>query len=431
MSRPLLVLAALTVVLSSCQDPSEETSPPRFSISPDKAIQGSPDLTLNILGSGFAGVGHVSSHVVWVVGSDTTYLAATFVNAEQLTGVVPEALMASPVRAQVSVLVGDLMADVPVLKRLGTAAFTVTSTGTGTPLGSLITISPTTAAVGTGGLTLTVTGGGFATPGHHVRSQVMWAANGDTTALATMPVSSSRLTAEIPAELLQLADTAHVFVLTGDPMSDLPPAQTTSAPFIVTDLISVSPTTAVVGNPDMTLTVKGAGFSNSPDSLSEVLWVRGDTVPLATTFVSSTELEAIAPAALLKADVVVLLCVRTQTRAGGGPPRYSNSVTFEILPLPPGFGFSPTSVGAGSPSITLTISGAGFRDSHIFYTQALWVVGRDTTHLATRFVSPYELTAVVPPDRLRVPGTAQVLLESGDHIEGLLHRFPIGSFTVR
>src|SRR5262249_17416552 len=161
-----------------------------------------------------------------------TYLGTSFVSAEELTALVPEALMEAPVRAQVSVVTGDLMADEPVFKRLGTAAFTVMRT----PSGSSIVISPTTPPVGSGDITLVLTGGGFAAAGQGVRSQVMWAANGDTMALATAPVSSSRLSAVIPAQLLQRADTASVFARTVDSLPDLPPVQTASARFIVTDL---------------------------------------------------------------------------------------------------------------------------------------------------------------------------------------------------
>jgi len=46
-------------------------------------------------------------------------------------------------------------------------------------------------------------------------------------------VSAIQVTAVVPAALLQPAHTAQVFVLTGDPQADVPPARTASAAFLV------------------------------------------------------------------------------------------------------------------------------------------------------------------------------------------------------
>src|SRR5215469_8364542 len=63
---------------------------------------------------------------------------------------------------------------------------------------------------------------------------------------------------------------------------------------------SISPTTAAPGSPDLTLAVKGSNFVNGAHKGSHVAWsANGSETFLATTFVSSTQLMAIVPAALL------------------------------------------------------------------------------------------------------------------------------------
>src|SRR5690242_8575681 len=69
------------------------------------------------------------------------------------------------------------------------------------PTGSdpvLATISPTSTVAGSSDVTLSVTGIHFDDAAHH-RSQVVWEANGNNTPLTTTFVSSTQLTAVIPA----------------------------------------------------------------------------------------------------------------------------------------------------------------------------------------------------------------------------------------
>jgi len=118
-----------------------------------------------------------------------------------------------------------------------------------TPSGTAITISPASAMAGSPDLTLTVTGSNFAAA-RHDSSLAVWVMNGSKTFLATTFISSSQLSAVVPAALLLNPVAAEVFVQTGDPMGDV---FTTSnlVNFSVTSktssVASISPTLVTLG----------------------------------------------------------------------------------------------------------------------------------------------------------------------------------------
>src|SRR5437773_8320561 len=85
---------------------------------------------------------------------------------------------------------------------------------------------------------------------------------------------------------------------------------------------SISPSSTIAGSPQFTLTVNGTNF----DSTSKVNW---NGSALTTTFVSSTQLTAIVPAA----NVAVAGTASITVKNSSGPA--SNAQTFTIKPPPP------------------------------------------------------------------------------------------------
>jgi IPT/TIG domain len=98
---------------------------------------------------------------------------------------------------------------------------------------SVSAISPTSVVAGSADLPLTITGHYFV-GGSQGGSQAAWVANGSTTLLPTNFVSSTRLTALIPAALLSRALSAQVLVQTGDSTGDLPVQKSNALSFTVT-----------------------------------------------------------------------------------------------------------------------------------------------------------------------------------------------------
>ena len=157
-------------------------------------------------------------------------------------------------------------------------------------------------------------------------------------------------------------------------------------------LNSLSPATTTAGGPDLPLTVNGSSFDNA----AVVNW---NGTALATTFVSTGQLTATVPAALIAtagtADVTVV----------NPGSLTSNALTFSIdNPGPVLSSLSPASTAAGSSDFTLTVNGSGF----ISGSTVNWTANSTTTPLTTTFVSATQLTATVPAALVTTAGTASV-----------------------
>ncbi len=228
-----------------------------------------------------------------------------------------------------------------------------------------ISILPTSAVAGSPDLKLSITGSHFAGDPHN-SSQAVWSGNGIDTLLATNFGSSTQLIAVIPAALLANSTAAEVFVQTGDPMGDTPLLKSNSVSFQVTALSqggtqisSISPTGAVAGSPDLTLTIMGSSFDGTGVIRSRAVWVaNGSTIPLSTTFVSDTLLTAVIPSALLTDPVEAQVAVQHYDNIEGVTDGISNSVSFNITSSVIG------SVGGMSSGFVVTDSMSTARSGH-------------------------------------------------------------------
>jgi len=231
-TRTAVFLGFLILLASfgGCGGSGSTSYTPGISISPVSVLAGSPDLELTVTGRGFADQHHNKSTVVWSVNSRDTFLTTTFVSSTELTAVIPAALLANPVSANVSVATGDPMASFPI-PQSGSVSFNVYAAPPGSP--SVSSISPMSAVAGSPDLTLTVMGSAFVNENHN-DSLVVWSVNGSDTFLATTFVSSTEVTAVIPATLLAHPVVAKVLVETGDPMGSAPLSRTNTIDFTVT-----------------------------------------------------------------------------------------------------------------------------------------------------------------------------------------------------
>jgi sugar lactone lactonase YvrE len=152
---------------------------------------------------------------------------------------------------------------------------------------------------------------------------------------------------------------------------------------VPTNLITLSPISAPVGTPSLTLTANGTGFFIG----SVVMW---NGAPLPTTFISATKLTAVVSGSLLNA-------LGTANVSVSG----SNSVAFRIVP-PAVNALSPSLIGPGASQFTLTVNGSNFFNGS--------VVQFAGTSLSTSFVNSGQLTAIVPSSLLNTSGTVDVLV---------------------
>ena len=167
-----------------------------------------------------------------------------------------------------------------------------------------IFIAPTSAPAGSNDLTLTITGHGFANT-RQVKSTAVWTMGTTTIRLTTTSVSDTQVMAAVPSALLTAPGTARVHVETVDAQADAPAEKSDEAIFAIvggreSNTISIIPSSAFEGSSDLTLTIRGSRFSSARFDGSRALWTAyNHTTPLATTFVSHSELTAIVPASLL------------------------------------------------------------------------------------------------------------------------------------
>jgi uncharacterized repeat protein (TIGR01451 family) len=299
------------------------------------------------------------------------------------------------VPASVTIVAGNTSAGFTISSGANTGSTTVSATlpaslggnsATATvnvenPAPAITTIVPNAAVAGDPAFTLTVNGSGFI-PGSVVR----W--NGADR--PTTFVSSSQLTADIPAADIALAGTAEVRVFNLGPGGGLSNAATFTINNPLPAIASLAPDSAMAGGPAFTLTVHGDNFVAG----SVVRW-NGANRP--TTFVSSSELAAAIPASDIAAGGTASVTVFNAAPGGG----LSNALTFTINnPLPEITSLSPDTAIAGRPNLTLTVNGASFVGS----SQVTW----NGSPLATTFVNSNQLTAVAPAASLNAPGSANV-----------------------
>ena len=177
------------------------------SISPNAIGAGSPGFTLTVNGTGF----FAGTVVQW----NASPLSTTFVSSNQLTASVPAGLVASATTASITALGGGFTAGtlnfsiVPGPTLTSVTPSTITA-GTGAGLNSAASCPSNVQAIGT----LALNGTGFMQG-----SAVQW--NGQP--LSTSSVSSSELSACVPANLVQSYGTAQVTVTSAGVTSDAQP----------------------------------------------------------------------------------------------------------------------------------------------------------------------------------------------------------------
>lgn len=242
------------------------------------------------------------------------------------------------------------------------------------PTGPAISsISPNSATAGAAQFILAVNGSDFASD-----AEVRW--NGS--ALVTTFVNSSQVTAIVPAALVANAGTENVTVLnvTENLTST---AQTFTINPAAPTISNLAPATALVGTPTGAITITGTNLSGA------TVTVAGNSV----TPTSTSAIQIVLPSQTFNTTGTKTIVVTTP----GGSVNTSITVS---NPAPSLSGINPSTVTAGNPQFTLTLTGANFVSNSI----ARW----NGSDLATTYVSPTQLTAIVPASLLLAAGTVNV-----------------------
>ena len=252
------------------------------------------------------------------------------------------------------------------------------------PFPTISSINPTSVVVAATAFTLSLNGSNFVT------SSIV---NLNGSARSTTYVSPTELTAAILATDVTSPGAAAIAVT--NPPNGVAGGGT-SAPVTLTILPnstlptvgSLSPASATAGGPAFSLTLTGTGFVPS----SQVSFNLNN---VATTYVSSTNLQAAIPASaiVLAGNPYVIV-----TNPGGV---ISVVTTFAVNNPPPGGGsVSPPSIPAGTPALTLNVTGMNFTQGSIVLVNGS---SRVTTYLGATL-----LQATLLPSDLSQGGTLNI-----------------------
>ena len=354
---------ATTAALAFFVAPAAAT-PTLSGVSPSTAPAGSGNTTVTLTGTNFG-----STSTANVNGSA---VATTFVSATQLTAVVPAASLATA---------GTLQLTVATPNQPTTAAVAFTVTAAAAP--TLAALSPSSAVAGSGDATVTLTGTGFGPAS---------VATVNGSAVATTYASPTQLTAVFPAALLATAGTLQVTVATpNQPTTAALPFTVTSAPATTPTLTGLSPSSAAAGAAATSVTLTGTNFSSASTAS-----VNGSAV--ATSYVSPTQLTAVIPASALASAGTLQVAVLTPN--AGTTAALAFTVTAAPSTTPTLTALSPSSAVAGSAATAVALAGTNF--------SAASTATVNGSPVATTYVSPTQLTAVVPAASLATAGTLQV-----------------------
>ena len=363
------------------------TMPVITTLQPSSVVAGGGDLTLTVHGNYFrasAGI-YGGSYVIW----NGTLVTTHYESPTLLTATVPAANVATP--GTVTVVVRNVTDGTSS----NTVIFTITA-----PLPVITALEPSSVVAGSGDLALTVRGNNFQAPrAPHNGAEVHWG----RVVLVAHFVSATMLTATVPARLLATPGTEQVSVnniFDGTVSAGVTFTITAPLPTIT----SISPSSAVAGSGDLTLTVNGDHFvpDAPPIQGSRIVW---NYQPVGTTvYVSATQLKTTIPAAKLTTPgTAQLYVVNTQG------DWLSNTVTFTITPPTPTLtALAPTTALAGGPAFDLGVTGTNFMTG-----AAGAVVVWNGADLATMRDSATHLTAAVPASLIAAAGSASVAVRNG------------------
>jgi len=355
-------------------------------ITPSTAVAGSPGFTLTVNGDGFI----LTSQLTGFTGATTTY-----VSLNQLKVNVPASAIAVPGQYPLRVQSPGATPGAPPILSPQAPVFTVTSPG---PV--LTGLTPASVLVGGPDFTLTATGSNFVPT-----ATINW--NGAP--LVTKSVSTTQLTAQVPASLIATAGTAKITVINdASAASNELPLPIASS--LVPTLSSLNPSSTTPGAAAFTLTINGQGFTAN----TTVQW-NGTTLE-PRTFVNATRLTVPVPANLVAAVGTANVSVTSENGA-------SAPLVFSIITAPPatttaGIVNAASSLPAIAPGALIAIYGTNL---------ATGIAQADKTPLPTSlagssvtiddvkvpllFVSPGQINAQVPYETK--VGTVKLVVQLG------------------
>lgn len=260
------------------------------------------------------------------------------------------------------------------------------STSTSNPAPAVASISPSSSVAGSPDTAVIIIGSGFVSS-----STVQW--NGAP--VVTTFASSTMLSAVVPAANLSNGTIAKLTVVNSSPGGGTSPEVDFSVNNPTPAISKINPASILAGSGDTIVDISGTGF----DPSSVIMW---NGTPLATTFVSGTDVKVTLPAINSAASLQGVFAVQNPAPGGGT----STSTSFNVnSPTPTIISVSPIGVPPGIAA-TITISGTGFESNSV----ALW----NGSARPTVFVSSTVLKVSLSASDLQNPGTGSLSISNPD-----------------
>jgi RHS repeat-associated protein len=332
-------------------------------LSPTTVIAGGGAFVLTISGSNFVNTASVNFSGM--------SLTPQFVSTTQLNVTIPASSIANAGSFPVTVSNPG-----PGGGTSGSLSFTVNNP---VPLAS--TLSPVSIIAGSGTFALTVNGSNF------VSTSTL---NFSGQAISPSFVTSSQITATIPASLIAQAGTRPVTVNNPAPGGGTTAVLTFTVNNPVPSLTNLNPASAPTGSGPFLITLTGTNFVTTST-------VNFSGTTLTPQFVSSSQMNVTIPASLLAQAGYFPLYVSNPAPGGG----ISGSLTFTVNNLVPvATSLSPGTIIAGSSAFALTVNGSNF-----ISTSTLNFSGQSIT---PGFVTSSQLTTTIPASLITQAGIRSV-----------------------
>ncbi len=372
------------------------------SLSNTEMLVGSPGFYLHIFGTNFT-----SNSVVRWNGTD---LGNGYMSPTELKRYIPASNLATP-NLYVSVEVHN---PLPGGGTSNSKNFSIEN-----PVPTITNLSPNFAAVNSPNLTITINGDGF-TQTSIVYSTTFTGPNGNSILFSTTYISPTQLRVVLPASFFAVARSYEIIVANGTPDNYSNRETFTVAPTQLTIVkntvggngtfnFSISSTTNIapseLESENITTNNNFTGSVTIPELPLTTYFIR-ETVPSGWTLTSkSCSIPGVGPTGTPNNQNSSISNITIS-------PGKTTTCTFNNTKNIPDLTITdidPDEVPAGSPDTTITVNGTGFTSGSFIRTQ----IG----NLATTYVSPMQLTAIVPSSYLSFPSLSiTVVKEPGSGI---------------
>lgn len=284
----------------------------------------------------------------------------------------------------------------------GCSSGTSNFSGTAAQAPVVASVSPSSVLAGSPAFTLSLSGSNF---------QPQAVVNWNASALATTYTSSSKLSATVPTKLLGTASIANITVTNPDGGTSTAgsSSQQVTVANPVPTLSTVTPQSLYAGSPDTKFVFTGTNFNSSSV-------VMAGSTALSTTYVSATQLTAVAPAALLAAVGSLTLAVSNPAPGGGDSEIFSVTLRQPVATLA---SLSPSTATVGSPALTVTLTGSYFTPTAVVYIN-------NYSAAATTYTSATSIQFTIPSQDLAYTGNLTITVR-----DAASQNYPTNSLTFQ